>query len=160
MADKAIHDHPNAEEQEVEAIQAREQRIERMEQTLEQRLERRLDQRFEELRVMLGALGLRAGQNAEDGRRAYRVVPREEPVVRHISTNRTLQVDAGLYQHGGYDQVVNYYDSGRFEWDHGDNHPRRIPIFDGRVSDEDFLEWISNVDCFFITMISLITEAE
>ncbi|PKI37892.1 hypothetical protein CRG98_041714 [Punica granatum] len=81
MADKAIHNHPNAEEQEVEAIQAREQRIERMEQTLEQKLERRLDQRFEELRVMLGALGLRAGQNAEDGRRAYRVVPREEPVV-------------------------------------------------------------------------------
>ncbi|PKI75064.1 hypothetical protein CRG98_004538 [Punica granatum] len=92
MADEAIHNHPNAKEQEVEAIQAREQRIERMEQTLEQRLKRRLDQRFEELRVMLGALGLRADQNVKDGRRAYRVVPREEPVVRHISTNRTLQL--------------------------------------------------------------------
>ncbi|PKI73063.1 hypothetical protein CRG98_006558 [Punica granatum] len=120
-----------------------------MEQTLEQRLERRLDERFEELRVMLGALDLRVGQNAEDERRAYRVVPREEPVVRHISTNRTLQVDAGPYQDGGYDQVVNYCDRGRFQWDPGDNHPRRIPIFYGRVIDEDFLEWISDVDCFF-----------
>ncbi|PKI67446.1 hypothetical protein CRG98_012030, partial [Punica granatum] len=133
MADEAIHNHHNAEEQEVEAIQAREQRIERMEQTLEQRLEGRPDQRFEELRVTLGALGLRAGQNAEDRRRAYRVVPHEELVVRHISTNRTLQVDAGPYQDGGYDQVVNYCDSGRFQWDPGDNHPRRIPIFDGRI---------------------------
>ncbi|PKI48582.1 hypothetical protein CRG98_031001 [Punica granatum] len=100
MADEAIHNHHNVEKQEVEAIQAREQRIERMEQTLEQRLERRLDQRFEELRVMLGALGLRACQNEEDGRRAFRVVPREEPVVRHVSTNRTLQVDARPYQDG------------------------------------------------------------
>ncbi|OWM64705.1 hypothetical protein CDL15_Pgr017475 [Punica granatum] len=98
---------------------------------------------------MLGALGLRAGQNTEDRRQAYRVVPRERPIVRHVSTNRTLQVDAGPYQDGGYDQVVNYYDNGRFQWDPGDNHPRRIPIFDGRVSDEDFLEWIFDVDCFF-----------
>ncbi|PKI67447.1 hypothetical protein CRG98_012031 [Punica granatum] len=67
MADEAIHNHPNVEEQEVEAIQAQEQRIERMEHTLEQRLERRLDQ------------------------------------------------------------------SGRFQWDPGDNHPRRIHIFDRRV---------------------------
>ncbi|PKI76735.1 hypothetical protein CRG98_002866 [Punica granatum] len=139
MTDETIHNHPNAEAGEVEAIQAREQRIERMEQTLEQRLERRLDQRFEELRVMLGALGLCAGQNAVDGHRAYRVVPHEEPVVRHVSINRTLQVDAGPYQDGGYDQVVNYCDNGRFQWDLGDNHPRRIPIFDGRVSDEYFL---------------------
>ncbi|PKI61271.1 hypothetical protein CRG98_018335 [Punica granatum] len=115
MADEAIHNHPNAEEQEVEAIQVREHRIERMEHTLKQRLERRLDQRFKELRVMLGALGLRAGQNIEDGRRAYRVVSREEPVVRHVSINRTLKVDAGPYQDGGYNQVVNYYDSGRFQ---------------------------------------------
>ncbi|PKI67140.1 hypothetical protein CRG98_012468 [Punica granatum] len=136
MVDEAIHNHSNAEEQEVEAIQAREQRIERMEQTFEQRLERRLDQRFEELRVMLSALGLRAGQNAEDGRRTYRVVPREEPIVRHVSTNRTLRVDAGPYQDGGYDQVVNYCDSGRFQWDPGDNHPSRIPIFDGRMIEE------------------------
>ncbi|OWM86506.1 hypothetical protein CDL15_Pgr026398 [Punica granatum] len=128
MADEAIHNHPNAKEQEVEAIQAREQRIERMEQTLEQRLKRRLDQRFEELRVMLGALGLRADQNVKDGRRAYRVVPREEPVVRHISTNRTLQVDARPYQDGGYDQVVNYCDSGRFQWDPGDNHLIRLLV--------------------------------
>ncbi|PKI31023.1 hypothetical protein CRG98_048586, partial [Punica granatum] len=64
MADEAIHNHPNAEEQEVGAIQAPEQRIERMERTLERRFEQRLDQRFEELRSMLGALNLRADQNA------------------------------------------------------------------------------------------------
>ncbi|PKI58989.1 hypothetical protein CRG98_020634 [Punica granatum] len=34
MADKAIHDHPNAEEQEVDAFQALEQRIERMERRM------------------------------------------------------------------------------------------------------------------------------
>ncbi|PKI41403.1 hypothetical protein CRG98_038206 [Punica granatum] len=37
MANEAIHNHPNDKEQEVEAIQAREQRIERMEQTLKRR---------------------------------------------------------------------------------------------------------------------------
>ncbi|PKI78185.1 hypothetical protein CRG98_001420 [Punica granatum] len=66
MADEAIHNHYNAEEQEVGAIQALEQRIERMERTLEWRFEQRLDQRFEELRTMLGALNLRADQNAVD----------------------------------------------------------------------------------------------
>ncbi|PKI72271.1 hypothetical protein CRG98_007345 [Punica granatum] len=49
MADEAIHNHPNAEEQEVGSIQALEQRIKRMERTLEQRFEQRLDQRFKEL---------------------------------------------------------------------------------------------------------------
>ncbi|XP_031392827.1 uncharacterized protein LOC116204716 [Punica granatum] len=53
MADEAIHNHPNAEEQEVGSIQALEQRIKRMERTLEQRFEQRLDQRFKELRTML-----------------------------------------------------------------------------------------------------------
>ncbi|OWM87090.1 hypothetical protein CDL15_Pgr026329 [Punica granatum] len=54
MADKVIYNHPNAEEQEVGAIQTLEQRIERIERTLEQRFEQRLDRRFEELRTMLG----------------------------------------------------------------------------------------------------------
>ncbi|PKI63420.1 hypothetical protein CRG98_016087 [Punica granatum] len=67
MADEAIHNHPDVEEQEVGAIQALEQRIERMERTLERRFEQRLDQRFEELHTMLGALNLRANQNAVDG---------------------------------------------------------------------------------------------
>ncbi|PKI55433.1 hypothetical protein CRG98_024206 [Punica granatum] len=48
MADEAIHNHPNAEEQEVGAIQALEQRIERMERTLERRFEQRPDQRHSE----------------------------------------------------------------------------------------------------------------
>ncbi|OWM74539.1 hypothetical protein CDL15_Pgr005118 [Punica granatum] len=39
MADETIHNHPNAEEQEVEAIQALEQKIERKEQTLELRMQ-------------------------------------------------------------------------------------------------------------------------
>ncbi|OWM91548.1 hypothetical protein CDL15_Pgr024872 [Punica granatum] len=84
MADEAIHNHPDVEEQEVGAIQALEQRIERMERTLERRFEQRLDQRFEELHTMLGALNLRANQNAVDGGQVQGVFPREPPVVQRV----------------------------------------------------------------------------
>ncbi|PKI79035.1 hypothetical protein CRG98_000578 [Punica granatum] len=84
MVEEAIHNHPNVEEQEVEVIQALEQRIERMEQTHEQRLEQRLDQRIEELRTMLGTLNLHADQNVGDGSWAQRVLPHEPPVVQRI----------------------------------------------------------------------------
>ncbi|OWM76860.1 hypothetical protein CDL15_Pgr019155 [Punica granatum] len=81
MADEAIHNNHNAEEWKVDAIQALEQRIERMERTLERRFKQSLDQRFEELRTMLGALNLRADQNAGDGGQAQRVLSREPPVI-------------------------------------------------------------------------------
>ncbi|PKI48603.1 hypothetical protein CRG98_031022 [Punica granatum] len=85
MANEVFHNHPNAEEHEVEAIQALEHRIKRMERTLERRLEQRLNQRFEELRTMLSALNLRADQNAGDGGQAQQVLPREPPVVQCVS---------------------------------------------------------------------------
>ncbi|PKI37376.1 hypothetical protein CRG98_042253 [Punica granatum] len=125
MTNEAIYNHPNAKEQEVEVIQALEQRIERMERTLEQRLEQKLDQMFEELRIMLGALNLHADQNAGDG---------DSDEESGVACNRFA------HQRGN---KANRQDDRDFRL------KVDIPVFIGCLDIEEFLDWLSKVNWFF-----------